>query len=47
MADITSYDYDAPLSEPGDLTPKYYILRSVIGDVRYKIFFHLHKILPM
>lgn len=33
MADITSYDYDAPLSEPGDLTPKYYILRSVIGGV--------------
>lgn len=33
MADITSYDYDAPLSEPGDLTPKYMILRSVIGNV--------------
>ena len=33
MADITSYDYDAPLSEPGDLTAKYYILRSVIGEV--------------
>ncbi|XP_058821551.1 beta-galactosidase-like [Topomyia yanbarensis] len=29
-ADITSYDYDAPLDEAGDPTPKYYALRSVI-----------------
>ncbi|XP_074844316.1 beta-galactosidase isoform X2 [Carettochelys insculpta] len=30
----TSYDYDAPLSEAGDLTGKYFALREVIG--RYK-----------
>jgi beta-galactosidase len=33
MADITSYDYDAPLSEPGDTTAKYLILRNVILNV--------------
>lgn len=33
MADITSYDYDAPLDETGDPTPKYYILSSVISEV--------------
>lgn len=27
---ITSYDYDAPISEAGDLTPKYFIMRDVI-----------------
>ncbi|NWR71406.1 BGAL galactosidase, partial [Centropus unirufus] len=27
----TSYDYDAPLSEAGDLTEKYFTLREVIG----------------
>ncbi|XP_055523429.1 beta-galactosidase-like isoform X2 [Wyeomyia smithii] len=30
QADITSYDYDAPLDEAGDPTSKYYTLRSVI-----------------
>ena len=28
--DITSYDYDAPLSESGVATPKYFILRDII-----------------
>lgn len=28
---ITSYDYDSPLSESGDLTEKYYAVREVIG----------------
>ena len=28
---ITSYDYDAPLTEAGDITPKYLALREVIG----------------
>jgi beta-galactosidase len=28
--DVTSYDYDAPLSECGDVTPKYLALRDVI-----------------
>ena len=29
----TSYDYDAPLSEAGDPTDKYFGLRKVIGKV--------------
>ncbi|MBQ8840448.1 MAG: beta-galactosidase [Clostridia bacterium] len=28
--DVTSYDYDAPLSECGDTTEKYFVLRDVI-----------------
>ncbi|XP_039926611.1 beta-galactosidase [Hirundo rustica] len=31
MPQPTSYDYDAPLSEAGDLTEKYFALRKVIG----------------
>uniref|UniRef100_A0A8C6XNR3 Galactosidase beta 1 n=1 Tax=Naja naja TaxID=35670 RepID=A0A8C6XNR3_NAJNA len=31
MAQSTSYDYDAPLSEAGDLTEKYFAVREVIG----------------
>lgn len=31
-ADITSYDYDAPMDETGDITDKYLILRDVIKD---------------
>lgn len=30
IADITSYDYDAPISEAGDLTPKYEAIRDTI-----------------
>lgn len=29
--DITSYDYDAPMTESGDPTEKYYKLREIIG----------------
>lgn len=29
----TSYDYDAPLSEAGDLTEKYYTLQKVLRKV--------------
>lgn len=29
---ITSYDYDAPLNEAGDVTPKYNAIRDVIKD---------------
>ena len=29
--DITSYDYDAPINEQGSATPKYYMLRNLIG----------------
>ena len=30
---LTSYDYDAPLTEAGDPTPKYFAIREVIGKV--------------
>ncbi|XP_048588941.1 beta-galactosidase-1-like protein 2 isoform X2 [Nematostella vectensis] len=30
--DVTSYDYDAPLSEAGDITPKYKALRKLIQE---------------
>lgn len=29
--DVTSYDYDAPLTEAGDVTPKWHAFRKVIG----------------
>lgn len=29
--DVTSYDYDAPISEQGAPTPKYYLLRDLMG----------------
>lgn len=36
--DITSYDYDAPINEQGQATPKYYMLRNLISKyVKYKI----------
>lgn len=31
-ADLTSYDYDAPMDETGDPTPKYMAIRDVIKD---------------
>lgn len=31
IADITSYDYDAPMTEAGDPTPKYMAIRQIIG----------------
>ncbi len=31
---ITSYDYDAPISEAGDVTNKYVILRDLFFKVR-------------
>lgn len=30
--DVTSYDYDAPISEQGVATPKYYALRELLGS---------------
>ena len=30
----TSYDYDAPLSEAGDITPKYLAIRDLLSKVR-------------
>lgn len=30
MPTVTSYDYDAPVSECGDLTPKYYAVKEVV-----------------
>ena len=35
----TSYDYDAPISEAGDLTPKYWAVRETIGKVG-ELFFY-------
>ena len=32
QAQIQSYDYDAPISEAGDLTDKYYELREVLAE---------------
>lgn len=32
-ADVTSYDYDAPMDEAGDPTPKYMAIRDVISQV--------------
>ena len=29
----TSYDYDAPISEAGDLTPKFYAIKDVVQKV--------------
>lgn len=31
-SDVTSYDYDAPMDESGDITPKYLALRDVISE---------------
>lgn len=36
-AQPTSYDYDAPLSEAGDLTEKYFAVKNVIKKVRIQI----------
>lgn len=30
----TSYDFDAPISEAGDLTPKFFALKEVIKKVK-------------
>ena len=36
--DVTSYDYDAPINEQGQPTPKYFMLRNLIAKyVKYKI----------
>ncbi|HEY4156039.1 MAG TPA: beta-galactosidase family protein, partial [Puia sp.] len=36
--DITSYDYDAPITEQGRATPKYYLLRNLIRQyVSYSV----------
>lgn len=32
QADLTSYDYDAPMDEAGDPTPKYMLIRDAIKD---------------
>ncbi|XP_047988776.1 beta-galactosidase-like isoform X2 [Leguminivora glycinivorella] len=35
--DITSYDYDAPISESGDLTTKYFAIREVLARYDSKV----------
>lgn len=44
-AQPTSYDYDAPLSEAGDLTEKYFAVQNVIKQVRIDIL--LYSFLPL
>ena len=39
LSQITSNDYDAPLTETGDLTEIYYAIRDVISRVNNYIFF--------
>jgi beta-galactosidase len=34
--DVTSYDYDAPVSESGELTPKFYLFRDAIREATGK-----------
>ncbi|XP_077051783.1 beta-galactosidase-1-like protein 2 [Siphateles boraxobius] len=34
---VTSYDYDAPLSEAGDYTPKYHLLRDLLSTFNNEI----------
>lgn len=34
---LTSYDYDAPLDEAGDPTPKYFAIRDLLSKVGSKI----------
>uniref|UniRef100_A0AAX7SVU8 Beta-galactosidase n=1 Tax=Astatotilapia calliptera TaxID=8154 RepID=A0AAX7SVU8_ASTCA len=42
-AQPTSYDYDAPLTEAGDLTEKYFAIREVIKMVRTSVSFYFYK----
>ena len=44
--DVTSYDYDAPLSEDGCITGKYLALRSIIAEERRRISKSLSADLP-
>ena len=46
-ADVTSYDYDCPISETGNLTEKYFIIKNRIGcgrpDLSYLEYTMYHK----
>lgn len=33
VPDITSYDYDAPITEAGDLTEKYFAIKQLLESV--------------
>lgn len=33
VPDITSYDYDAPITESGDLTEKYHAIKQLLKSV--------------
>lgn len=39
MADMTSYDYDAPMDEAGNPTEKYLVFRDIIKEVKYETYF--------
>ena len=42
---VTSYDFDAPLSEAGDITLKYMAIRSLISQVSVcNVVFHFMRI---
>lgn len=43
-AQPTSYDYDAPLTEAGDLTEKYFAIREVIKMVRTSVSFYFYSV---
>ena len=45
--DVTSYDYDAPVSEQGRATPKYYALRNLIGEYTSHTLPELPKPVPV
>lgn len=41
QADPTSYDYDAPISEIGNLTEKYFAIKNTISEVSINYLFIL------
>lgn len=43
-AQPTSYDYDAPLTEAGDLTEKYFAIREVIKMVQTSVSFYFYSV---
>lgn len=43
---ITSYDYFSPISEQGSPSDKYYIFRSIFGDITNKSLPQIPKPVP-
>lgn len=40
MAATTSHDYDAPLNESGDVSPKYFAIRDIVSKVAESAYGH-------